>query len=121
MTESTSNKKETILHAAWKLFLEKGYEDTTLDDILKESHTSRSGFYHLFHSKEELLFGMAVFFDTNYSDWFHRLETAENIADLLIEFDQYHLPPVRRFSLPQFSTSTIWLRGYEFRRTVYSL
>ena len=33
MTESTLNKKEKILHAAWKLFLEKGYEDTTLNDI----------------------------------------------------------------------------------------
>lgn len=110
MTESTLNKKEKILHAAWKLFLEKGYEDTTLNDILKESHTSRSGFYHLFHSKEELLFNMAVFFDTNYSDWFHRLETAENIADLLIEFDQYTSrlledSPYRSF-LPQ-------LYGYE--------
>ena len=53
---------------------------------------------------------MAFFFDTNYSDWFHRLETAENIADLLIEFDQYTSrlledSPYRSF-LPQ-------LYGYE--------
>ena len=110
MAESTLNKKERILHAAWKLFLEKGYEDTTLDDILKESHTSRSGFYHLFHAKEDLLFRMAYFFDSNYSDWRERLQTGENVADLLIAFDQHTSrlledSPYRSF-LPQ-------LYGYE--------
>ena len=85
MTESTSNKKEKILHAAWKLFLERGYEDTTLDDILKESHTSRSGFYHLFHSKEELLFNMAVFFDANYSDWFHHCLFQPKLTDIFLK------------------------------------
>ena len=40
------NTRRKIVTAAWKLFYEQGYEDTTFDDIIYESETSTRSFYH---------------------------------------------------------------------------
>lgn len=47
---------QIILNAALKLFLEKGYEQTTILDIVNEmGGLTRGAFYHHFKSKEEVL------------------------------------------------------------------
>ncbi|MCR5795300.1 MAG: TetR/AcrR family transcriptional regulator, partial [Solobacterium sp.] len=46
--------KKLILQAASAVFFEKGYEDTTVRDILEASGVSTGSFYHFFSSKEEL-------------------------------------------------------------------
>jgi len=48
-------KKNELVEIAEKLFLEKGYEETSIDDILNASGLSKGGFYHYFKSKEEVL------------------------------------------------------------------
>lgn len=50
-----ANKRLEILNAAEKLFCTKGYEATSVQDILDVLHASKGGFYHHFASKEELL------------------------------------------------------------------
>ena len=40
--------KKKIVSAAWKLFYEQGYDNTTVDDIVEESGTSKGSFYHYF-------------------------------------------------------------------------
>ena len=54
MTRSSATK-EKITHAAWKLFHEKGYEETRIDDIIQAANTSRGSFYHYFTGKDSLL------------------------------------------------------------------
>ncbi len=58
----SSNKKEEkkqfILRAAEKLFAQKGFQDTTIVDIVRESKISEATFYEYFPSKEELLFSI---------------------------------------------------------------
>jgi len=49
------SKKNELVEIAEKLFIEKGYEETTVEDILKASELSKGGFYHYFKSKEEVL------------------------------------------------------------------
>ena len=49
------SKKRELLAIAEKLFLEKGYEQTSIDDILRESGISKGGFYHYFKSKDDIL------------------------------------------------------------------
>ena len=39
--KNTRNTKGRIISAAWKLFYEQGYEDTTVEDIVFESETSK--------------------------------------------------------------------------------
>lgn len=47
--------QERIIEASVKLFLEKGYEQTTIQDILDALNLSKGGLYHHFKSKEEIL------------------------------------------------------------------
>ncbi|WP_313344594.1 TetR/AcrR family transcriptional regulator [Sedimentibacter sp.] len=49
------DKKRELLSIAEKLFMEKGYQKTSLDDILRASGISKGGFYHYFKSKDEVL------------------------------------------------------------------
>lgn len=48
-------KRTRILEAAEKLFFEKGYEQTSIQDILDSLSLSKGGFYHHFPSKEAIL------------------------------------------------------------------
>ena len=47
--------KAKIVEAAWELFHEKGYDNTTIDDIIKRSGTSKGSFYYHFDSKDAFL------------------------------------------------------------------
>lgn len=47
--------QERIVEASVKLFIEKGYEQTTIQDILNALNLSKGGLYHHFKSKEEIL------------------------------------------------------------------
>ncbi|MMZ66194.1 Biofilm operon icaADBC HTH-type negative transcriptional regulator IcaR [compost metagenome] len=49
------DKPGIILENALRLFGEKGYESTTVDEIAKESGLSKPSFYKYFDSKENLL------------------------------------------------------------------
>ena len=53
--KNARNTKGRIISAAWKLFYEQGYEDTTVEDIVFESETSKGSFYHYFDGNDALL------------------------------------------------------------------
>ena len=48
-------RREAIIRTAERLFFEKGYEETSIQDILDELSISKGGFYHHFDSKISLL------------------------------------------------------------------
>ena len=60
------NVKRRIVDAAWELFYEKGYDDTTVDDIIRLSETSKGSFYYYFNTKDELLNTLSIILDDNY-------------------------------------------------------
>ena len=62
------NTKGRIISAAWKLFYEQGYENTTVEDILDLSGTSKGTFYHYFEGKDALLGTLSVLFDEKYEE-----------------------------------------------------
>ena len=67
MPKKTSrNTKGRIISAAWKLFYQQGYENTTVEDIVFESETSKGSFYHYFDGKDALLGTLADVFDQKY-------------------------------------------------------
>ena len=47
--------KSKIVSAAWQLFYEQGYEDTTVDEIIALSGTSKGSFYHYFDGKDAFI------------------------------------------------------------------
>ena len=89
MGNTKISAKEKIIEAAWELFRKKGYEETTLQDIIDKSGTSRGAFYHHFRAKEDPLFRMAWYFDKEYEGWLKSLDPDLGALDKLYLFDEY--------------------------------
>lgn len=68
MKKNKNNTKSKIVSAAWKLFYERGYDNTTVDDIVFESGTSKGSFYHYFEGKDALLSSLSFLFDEKYEE-----------------------------------------------------
>jgi AcrR family transcriptional regulator len=49
-----ASTREKILEAAYRLFLEKGYSDVSLSELVSAAGITKGGFYHHFASKDEL-------------------------------------------------------------------
>ncbi len=69
-----NEKRNHILKAANSLFLEKGYEAASVDDILESAKISKGTFYHYFSHKLELLEAIVENFTQSY------VEPLESIA-----------------------------------------
>lgn len=76
--EKKVNNRIKILNAAWKLFEEKGYEETTVDEIIEATNTSKGTFYHYFKSKEDLLSLFSYIFDERYEELSKKLDVDMN-------------------------------------------
>lgn len=48
-------KRQELLNTAERLFCQRGYENTSVQDILNAASLSKGGFYHHFAGKEEVL------------------------------------------------------------------
>lgn len=66
--KNTRNTRSKIVSAAWRLFYEQGYEDTTVEEIIFESGTSKGSFYHYFDGKDALLTTLSTVFDDKYEE-----------------------------------------------------
>lgn len=66
--KNTQNTKGRIISAAWRLFYEQGYENTTVEDIVYDSGTSKGSFYHYFESKDALMGTLSDVFDEKYEE-----------------------------------------------------
>ena len=86
----TQTTKAKIVSAAWKLFYEQGYEDTTVDDIVYESGTSKGSFYHYFSGKDALLSSLSYLFDEKYAELTEELTPDMTAVDKLL-FLNYEL------------------------------
>jgi len=82
--ENKTNNRVKILNAAWKLFEEKGYDNTTVDEIIEATDTSKGTFYHYFKSKEDLLSLFSYMFDERYEELSKKLDIDMNSFDKLI-------------------------------------
>ena len=78
------NTKGKIVSAAWDLFYRQGYENTTVEEIIEESGTSRGSFYHYFDGKDALLSSLSYLFDDKYEELLETLDTDRNAFDILM-------------------------------------
>ena len=53
--QKKEQKKEGLLEAAYQLFLEKGVNKTSVDEIVKKANVAKGTFYLYFHDKTQLL------------------------------------------------------------------
>ena len=85
MKKNSNQTKSRIVEAAWKLFYQYGYENTTIDDIAEASQTSKGTFYHYFDSKDDLLGSISYLFDKKYEELEETMDPAlDPIQKLLI-------------------------------------
>ena len=65
--------KNKIISSAAKLFSERGYDETTLQDIMKLSGLSKGAIYHYFKSKQEILYYLSNYEKELVSDFLKKL------------------------------------------------
>ncbi|MDY3281809.1 TetR/AcrR family transcriptional regulator [Dysosmobacter sp.] len=82
--KNTRNTRGRIISAAWKLFYEQGYENTTVEDIVFESETSKGSFYHYFSGKDALMGTLANVFDEKYEELYPAMDPAMDAVEKLI-------------------------------------
>ena len=76
--------KKKIVSAAWRLFYEQGYDDTTVEEIIAESGTSKGSFYHYFEGKDALLSSLSFLFDDKYAELMPQLTEEMSAMDKLL-------------------------------------
>ena len=77
--KNTRNTRSRIVSAAWKLFYEQGYDDTTVEEIVEESGTSKGSFYHYFSGKDALLSSLSDLFDDKYQELFLMIDNSVSL------------------------------------------
>lgn len=82
--KNSRNTKGRIISAAWKLFYEQGYEETTVEDIVFESGTSKGSFYHYFDGKDALMGTLAYVLDEKYEELKPTLDPEREVIETLV-------------------------------------
>lgn len=86
---------QKILEISHRLFLEKGYDHTTIQDIVNELGMSKGAVYHHFKSKEDILDHIGTqYYDTVH--WFQHIRQDEHLTGL---------EKIRHMLMQQFSDS----------------
>ena len=86
--KNTRNTRSRIVSAAWKLFYEQGYDDTTVEEVVEESGTSKGSFYLYFSGKDALLSSLSDLFDDKYQELIPTLEEDMDSFDKLMYLNQ---------------------------------
>ena len=53
--EKGERRKKELLNIAYRMFVQKGYEETSIDEIIAEAHIAKGTYYYYFPSKEATL------------------------------------------------------------------
>lgn len=86
--KNSRNTKGKIVSAAWQLFYEQGYDDTTIEEIVEVSGTSKGSFYHYFEGKDALLSSLSYLFDEKYEELMETMDQNLSPVDKLIYLNQ---------------------------------
>lgn len=84
MPRKKPTTKAKIVKAAWNLFYKKGYDQTTIEDIINASKTSKGSFYHYFKGKDALLSTLSDLFDAKYEELYDIVDPAMPAYDKLL-------------------------------------
>lgn len=102
-----SNKQTEIALAAVKLFEQKGYHATSVQDIADEVGLQKGSLYHYIHSKEDLLLQIAHQAITEFNQRLeHILTTNVPAREKLVQAVENHLT----VSVSNLQTTTVLLR-----------
>ncbi len=91
--QNKEKRKNQILDAAFSVFVERGYSDTTMDDIVKKSNMSKGAIYHYYDSKKDLFLSLIDHWETySFPDFYRKgnrdktaQETLYEMVDVVID------------------------------------
>tara|TARA_B100000614_G_scaffold262807_1_gene298706 strand:- start:3380 stop:3970 length:591 start_codon:yes stop_codon:yes gene_type:complete len=82
-----SDRKNQILEAAFKVFVDKGYSKTTMDDIVKVSGLSKGALYHYYKSKKELFLSLIDHWEIyTFNNFYDKESKDKKASDILRSF-----------------------------------
>lgn len=84
-------KEKIIIESAKQLFIEKGYKETSMNDIVKASNSSKGNLYHHFKNKDALFLRILKEDNQLWSDEWHKEEQNYTTAkEKLFAFADYN-------------------------------
>lgn len=110
------NTKGRIVDAAWSLFYEKGYEGTTIEEIVERSETSKGSFYHYFDSKDALLSSLSYLFDAKYEQLMQDMDPEMNSFDKLMYLNHELFLMIENSVPDGFARADVFLSAHHLRR-----
>jgi TetR/AcrR family transcriptional regulator, cholesterol catabolism regulator len=75
--------RQKIFDTAIKLYMKKGYEKVTVDEICKNSGFSKGAFYNYFNSKDQVIYEHFIKIDKYYEEAFKRFPQDASSQDKL--------------------------------------
>ncbi len=99
-------RRAELIDCAQSLFLAKGYERTTINDVIAAASVSKGAFYHHFRAKEDLLEAIAARFSEQSlaraeealrDPKLNALERLNTLLAMTREWKVEHLPQLRVF------------------------
>jgi len=79
------DKKNQILDAAFAVFIDKGYSETTMDDIVHKSKMSKGAIYHYYNSKKELFLSLIDHWEVySFPDFYSKGSDKKSASEVLM-------------------------------------
>jgi len=88
-TQQGNETKKRIIDCARKLFVEKGYNNVSVDEIISEAGSSKGGFYTHFKTKEQLIFSMVGLVDEAYLKFSESERRYKNTTEQIYALMEY--------------------------------
>ena len=83
------DRKNQILEAAFKVFVEKGYSKATMDDIVDSSGLSKGALYHYYKSKKDLFLSLIEHWEVyTFKNFYNKESKDKKASDILRSFGQ---------------------------------
>ena len=79
-------KKQSIIEKSKELFVEKGYNETKVEDITKALGISKGSFYTYFKSKEEILMGILKKLCEKYISALNKIDISKSPKEILEDY-----------------------------------
>lgn len=99
--EKKKNKKELILEAAQNIFFEKGYHDTTSEEIAKVAGVGKGTLYQYFESKQDIFLEMhQQYIQAYYEKLKESLDMNNSFAEnmrLIARFNLKHIQSMMQY------------------------
>lgn len=84
MRKTSEERKKEICQAAKEVFLEKGYEPTTMEDIINKTSLSKGGVYHHYSRTKDILFDIMRYHNEAYLE----MEISQNILEEKADWEE---------------------------------